>query len=38
VEPTLKQEIWKGQLEDVKIKEIKELTDAGKAPDFTEDE
>jgi hypothetical protein len=29
VEPTLKQEIWKGQLEDPKIQEIKEMTDAG---------
>jgi len=35
VEPTLEQEIRKGQLEDVKIKESIE---AGKASDFTEDE
>jgi len=38
VEPTLEQEMRKGQLEDDKIKEIKELIEAGKAPDFTEDE
>ena len=38
VEPTLEQEIRKGQLEDEKIKEIKELIEKGKAPDFTEDE
>jgi hypothetical protein len=38
VEPTLEQEIWKGQLEDAKIQEIKEMIEAGKAPDFTEDE
>jgi len=38
VEPTLEQEIRKGQLEDVRIKEIKELMEIGKAPDFTEDE
>jgi len=38
VEPNLQQEIRKGQLEVVKIKEIKELIEAGKAPDFTEDE
>ena len=38
VEPTLKQEIRKGQLEDDKIKEIKELIERGKASDFTEDE
>src|SRR6185369_2682092 len=38
VEPTLEQEIRKGQLEDDKIKEIKELMEKGKAPDFTEDE
>jgi hypothetical protein len=37
VEPTLEQEIWKGQLEDPKIQEIKEMVGAGKAPDFTED-
>jgi hypothetical protein len=38
VEPTLEQEIRKGQLEDPKIWEIKEMIEAGKAPDFTEDE
>jgi ribonuclease HI len=38
VEPTLEQEIWKGQLEDAKLQEIKEMIEAGKAPDFTEDE
>ena len=38
VEPTLEQEIQKGQLGDVKINEIKELIEAGKAPDFTKDE
>jgi hypothetical protein len=38
IEPTLKQEIQKGQLEDPKIQEIKEMIEAGKAPDFTEDE
>jgi hypothetical protein len=38
VEPTLEQEIRKGQLEDPKIQEIKEMIEPGKAPDFTEDE
>jgi hypothetical protein len=38
VEPTLKQEIRKGQLEDAKIQEIKEMIEAGKTPDFIEDE
>jgi hypothetical protein len=38
VEPTLEQEIRKGQLEDPKIQEIKEMIEAGKAPDFAEDE
>ena len=38
VEPTLEQEIRKGQLEDAKIKEIRELMEIGKAPEFTEDE
>jgi hypothetical protein len=38
VEPTLEQEIWKGQLEDPKIQEIQEMIEAGKAPDFIEDE
>jgi hypothetical protein len=38
VEPTLEQEIRKGQLEDPKIQEIKEMIEAAKAPDFMEDE
>ena len=38
VEPTLEQEIRKGQLEDPKIQETREMIEAGKAPDFTEDE
>jgi hypothetical protein len=38
VEPTLEQEIRKGQLEDPKIREIREMIEAGKAPYFTEDE
>ena len=38
VEPTLEQEIRKGQLEDDRIKEIKELIEKGKTTDFTEDE
>ena len=38
VEPTLEQEIRKGQLEDAIIKEIKELMEIGKAPDFTKDD
>jgi hypothetical protein len=38
VEPTLEQEIRKGQLEDPKIQKIKEMIEIGKAPDFTEDE
>jgi hypothetical protein len=38
VELTLKQEIRKGQLEDPKIKDIKEMIEAGKAPNFSEDE
>jgi hypothetical protein len=38
VEPTLEQEIRKGQLEDAKVQEIKEMIGAGKAPDLTEDE
>jgi hypothetical protein len=37
VEPTLEQEIQKGQLEDPKIQEIREMIEAGKAPNFTED-
>jgi hypothetical protein len=38
VEPTLEQEIRKGQLEDPKIQEKKDMIEAGKVPDFTEDE
>jgi hypothetical protein len=38
VEPTLKHEIRKGQLEDAKIQEIKEMIEVGKAPDFTVDD
>src|SRR5690348_4631309 len=38
VEPTLEREIRKGQLDDPKIKEIKNLIGLGKTPDFTEDE
>jgi hypothetical protein len=35
VEPTLEQEIRKG--EDPKIQEIREMIEAGKAPDFIKD-
>jgi hypothetical protein len=38
VELTLEQEIKKGQLEDPKIQEIREMIEEGKASDFTEDE
>ena len=38
VEPTLEQEIRKGQLEDEKIKEIAELIIIGKAPGFRLDD
>jgi hypothetical protein len=38
VEPTLEQEIRKGQLDDAKIKEIKDLIMEGRVPEFTEDE
>jgi hypothetical protein len=38
VKPTREQEIKKGQLEDPKIQEIREMIEVGKAPDFTEDE
>ena len=37
VNSTLEQDIRKGQLEDEKIKEIRELMKEGKAPYFTED-
>jgi hypothetical protein len=38
VELTLEQDIRKGQLEDPKVQEIREMIEAGRAPDFTEDE
>jgi hypothetical protein len=38
VEPTLEQEIHKGQISDAKIQEIKDLMTEGRCPDFTEDE
>jgi hypothetical protein len=38
VEPTLEQEIRKGQIGDAKIKEIKDLITEGRVPEFTEDE
>jgi hypothetical protein len=38
VEPTLEQEIHNGQIDDVKIQEIKDLMAEGRGPDFTEDE
>jgi ribonuclease HI len=38
VEPTLEQEIRKGQIGDVKIQEIRDLIIEGRGPDFTEDE
>jgi hypothetical protein len=38
VEQTLQQEIRKGQIGDVKIQEIKDLTIEGRGPYFTEDE
>jgi hypothetical protein len=38
VEPTLEQEIRKGQIGDAKIQEIKDLIMEGRGPDFTEDE
>ena len=38
VESTLEQEIRKGQLDDLDIKEIKETMERGKAPYFTEDD
>jgi hypothetical protein len=37
VEPTLVQEIWKGQREDEKIKEIREQIAKGKGKEFHED-
>jgi hypothetical protein len=38
VESVLEQEIRKGQLEDIEIKEIRETMEKGKATDFTEDD
>jgi hypothetical protein len=38
VEPTLEQEIHKGQIGDAKIQEIKDLITEGRGPEFTEDE
>jgi hypothetical protein len=38
VEPTLEQEIHKGQISDAKIQEIKDLMVEGRGLDFTEDE
>jgi hypothetical protein len=38
VEPTLEQEIRKGQIGDAKIQEIKDLITEGRGPEFTKDE
>jgi hypothetical protein len=38
LEPTLEQEIRKGQVGDAKIQEIKDLITEGRVPEFTEDE
>jgi hypothetical protein len=38
VESTLEQEIHKGQIDDAKIQEIKDLITEGRGPEFTEDE
>jgi hypothetical protein len=38
VEPTLEQEIRKGQVGDAKIQEIKDLITEGRGPEFMEDE
>jgi hypothetical protein len=38
VEPTLEQEIYKGQIGDAKIQEIKDLITEGRGPEFMEDE
>jgi hypothetical protein len=38
VESTLEQQIREGQLEDEEIKEIRDTTERGMAPDFTEDD
>jgi hypothetical protein len=38
VEPTLEQDIRKGQVDDAKIQEIKDLMAEGRGPDFMKDE
>jgi hypothetical protein len=38
LEPTLEQEIRKGQIDDAEIQEIKDMITEGRGPDFTEDE
>jgi hypothetical protein len=38
LEPTLEQEICKGQIRDAKIQEIKDLITEGRGPEFMEDE
>jgi hypothetical protein len=38
VEPTLEQEICKGQIDDAKIQEIKDMMAEGRGPDFMEDD
>jgi hypothetical protein len=38
MEPTLEQEIWKGQIEDAKIQEIIDQIAEGKVPEFTKDD
>jgi hypothetical protein len=38
LEPTLEQEIRKGQIGDAKIQEINDLITEGRGPEFTEDE
>jgi hypothetical protein len=37
VKPTLEVEIWEGQLEDAKLKEIRQLIRDNKTSDFSED-
>ena len=37
MEPTLEQEIHKGQIGDAKIQEIRDLITEGRDPEFTED-
>jgi hypothetical protein len=37
VEPTLQAELWEGQLEDAKQKEIRQLIQNNKTSDFSED-